>query len=209
MMRRSHSDIVFIDIDTQHDFIDVDGALSVPGAAGLVENFRRLTQLAYQEFYLLIGTQDAHTRNDPEFADWPPHCVQGTRGWEKIPETLLEPRLVVPLDPEWTLPDNWDHYPQIVVQKNVVDVSKSRHLRELLALGEFKRAILYGVALDVCVDLALPLLSDLHLEVTLATDATAAIDAARGRDLLAAYEQRGMRLATTSEVLQELSEPIL
>ena len=37
----------------------------------------------------LISTTDAHSENDPEFRNWPPHCVAGTTGQLKPAETLV------------------------------------------------------------------------------------------------------------------------
>ena len=37
----------------------------------------------------MVSTADAHAANDPEFKQWPPHCVAGTAGQRKPPETIL------------------------------------------------------------------------------------------------------------------------
>ena len=38
--------LVFVDIDTQRDFLEPDGALFVPGSAAILENLARLTNFA-------------------------------------------------------------------------------------------------------------------------------------------------------------------
>jgi nicotinamidase/pyrazinamidase len=65
---------VFFDVDTQIDFMYPAGALYVPGAERIVPAIVRLNQSAP----LLVSTMCAHQENDPEFAQWPPHCVVGT-----------------------------------------------------------------------------------------------------------------------------------
>ena len=71
---------VFIDIDTQIDFLFPSGALYVPGSESILPAVQRLNQYAVANGFPLVSTVDAHTENDPEFATWPPHCVKGTWG---------------------------------------------------------------------------------------------------------------------------------
>src|SRR5262245_29868646 len=87
---------VFIDIDTQLDFLYPAGALYVPGAESIVPQVSALNRHAGMHGIPLVSTVDAHTENDPEFASWPPHCVAGTAGQQKPTSTLLERRVVVP-----------------------------------------------------------------------------------------------------------------
>src|SRR5438132_132602 len=88
--------VVFFDIDTQLDFLYPAGALYVPGAESIVGQVAALNHYAAVHGIPLVSTVDAHTENDPEFADWPPHCVAGTAGQQKPAATLLEKRAVVP-----------------------------------------------------------------------------------------------------------------
>lgn len=69
-------------VDMQNDFIDEDGALPVPGAADSVPRIRRLLDWARAEGAPVIYTQDTHREDDPEFAIWGPHVLEGTPGWE-------------------------------------------------------------------------------------------------------------------------------
>ena len=86
---------LFVDIDTQHDFIDADGRLSVPGAESLVEALGRLTAYAVREGIPILSSADSHGPDDPEFAQFPPHCLSGSDGQRKVPGTLLEAPVVV------------------------------------------------------------------------------------------------------------------
>jgi len=56
---------LFLDIDTQHDFMDPDGKLSVPGAAEITGNLARLTQFAVEHGIPILSSADAHQRGDP------------------------------------------------------------------------------------------------------------------------------------------------
>src|SRR5512137_1459018 len=81
--------LFFMDVDTQRDFMLPDGALYVPGAERIIPRLRRLFDFARKHGITIVSSADAHTPKDPEFEQFPPHCVQGTAGQRKIDETLL------------------------------------------------------------------------------------------------------------------------
>jgi nicotinamidase/pyrazinamidase len=82
---------IFYDVDTQHDFMDKDGALYVPGAEETKPNLKRLTDYAKKEFIPIWGSKDRHFENDPELkrngGPFPDHCMDKNYGMELIPET--------------------------------------------------------------------------------------------------------------------------
>jgi len=90
------SSIVFWDVDTQADFIYPDGKLYVLGAETIVPNLKRLTEWAANNGVMVIASACAHQEDDAEFAQYPPHCLVGTPGQKKIPETRLPNALVIP-----------------------------------------------------------------------------------------------------------------
>jgi len=55
------TDLVFIDVDTQRDFCEPDGALYVDGAP--ISTFRVLTQLAVDKKIPIVGSVDSHGPN--------------------------------------------------------------------------------------------------------------------------------------------------
>ena len=60
------------------DSLYPSGALYVPGAEAIVDRVAALNLWAARHAIPVISTMDAHTPNDPEFRDWPPHCIAGT-----------------------------------------------------------------------------------------------------------------------------------
>src|SRR5512138_3170374 len=86
---------VFVDVDTQIDFLFAAGALYVPGAEQILPAISRLNRYAASQGIPLISTVDAHAENDPEFRVWPPHCVVNTVGQQKPAGSLLDSRVVV------------------------------------------------------------------------------------------------------------------
>jgi nicotinamidase/pyrazinamidase len=82
---------IFYDVDTQHDFMDKDGALYVPGAEEIKPNLEKLTDYAKKEIIPIWGSKDRHFKNDPELkrngGQFPDHCMDKTCGMDLVPET--------------------------------------------------------------------------------------------------------------------------
>ena len=76
--------IIFWEVDAQEDFMTPGGKLYVPGAEKLLPNIRRLTDAARQGRVLLVSHGCIHTKDDPEFAQFPSHCVSGTPGAKHV-----------------------------------------------------------------------------------------------------------------------------
>jgi nicotinamidase/pyrazinamidase len=159
---------VFIDIDTQLDFLYPAGALYVPKAERIVCRIAQLNRFAALTGIPVVSTTDAHTEDDPEFKVWPPHCVVGTWGQRKPEATLLEKRVVVPNRAE--LPD-LSGAKQIIIEKQTVDALQAPNfLRVLDHLGADRCAV-YGVVTEVCVLHAVRGLLRSGRKVTVITDA--------------------------------------
>ena len=58
---------VFVDVDSQLDFLYPSGALYVPHAERIVPAIARLNRFAAARGIPVISTTDAHTEDDPEF----------------------------------------------------------------------------------------------------------------------------------------------
>ena len=79
--------VVFFDVDTQADFMNPTGSLYVKGAETIVPNLKKLMDFARANNIPVLSSADAHAPDDPSFSEWPPHCVVGTPGQFRIPET--------------------------------------------------------------------------------------------------------------------------
>jgi len=168
---------VFFDVDTQMDFLYPAGALYVPGAETIVDRIGALNRYAGEHGVPVISTVDAHAENDPEFRDWPPHCVAGTAGQAKPFLTLLEKRVTVPNIRG--LPST-EGAQQILVEKQALDCFTNVNLNELLQRLGADRYVVYGVVTEICVQRAAMGLLKTGARVELATDAVFSLsDAAR------------------------------
>lgn len=188
---------VYFDIDTQIDFLFPAGSLYVPGAQQLIPALHRLNHHAAAHGHPLVSSMCAHTENDPEFKQWPAHCVIGTVGQLKPAETLLEKRAVIGIAP--------GDYPtrgaqQILFEKNQLDITTSPNFRPLVTRLAADRYVVYGVVTEYCVRFAALALLETGKPVNLVTDAIQTLRAEDSAKTLDEFTARGGRLATVDEV---------
>jgi len=188
---------VLFDVDTQNDFLLPVGALYVPGAEKLIRTFERIYELARQRSIPVIATADAHTERDPEFAAWPPHCVAGTLGQAKIPGTLLAGGATVRNRTNAPFPDA----PQIVVEKQTVDMFQTATLRQVLTARPAERYVVFGVVTEICVWYAVRGLREMGQTVDVVIDAVASLDPhGKGRAALDEMAALGARFITAADL---------
>ena len=192
---------VLFDVDTQLDFLYPAGALAVPGGEELAPVLGELTRLAAARQYPIVSTADAHTEDDPEFTQWPPHCVAGTFGQKKAGMTLLAKSVIVrnTTQDAQRLREAADA-PQVIIEKQSIDCFTSIHLRPLLEAMNADQFVVYGVVAEVCVAKALFGLLETGKPVSLVTDGTKALSEEGYRNMLAEFQRAGGRLTKASEL---------
>jgi nicotinamidase-related amidase len=142
--------------------------------------------------------------------DWketfPDHCMRGSPGQEKIPETRLHNPLVI--EPEQLEPGALaervkGHRGDILFHKHWFDVFTNPNVLPVLDALAPTQIVLYGVATDVCDRYAIEglLAHRPGIPITLVTDAQRAIDPAASARLLDDWQRRGVRLAPSTSVM--------
>jgi nicotinamidase/pyrazinamidase len=198
---------IFWEVDTQADFMLPKGKLYVPGAEHLLPNIQRLTDAARQGKVFLISHGCYHLPDDPEFAAFPPHCLQGTKGADFVPEALTEKVLRIPNDANATIPENLSGYQQILLEKQTLDIFKSRHadtlVQRLPAAADF---VVFGVVTEYCVRYAAKGLLARGLRVSIVQDAIKTLSDKAAQDTTAELLLLGANLITTDQALHSLSQ---
>jgi nicotinamidase/pyrazinamidase len=204
---------IFWDVDTQHDFMRSDGKLYVPEAETIIPNLKRLTDHAHRSGIRIVASADDHVLEHREISDqpdfettFPPHCLRGTAGQAKIPETALEDPLVIEPDP---LPVRElreliaGHQGDILLHKHWFDVFTNPNTRQVVDLLDPDEVVVYGVALDVCDRYAIEglLVHRPRTRLKLVVDAVKPIVAEKGEALLEDWQSRGVELITTERAL--------
>jgi nicotinamidase/pyrazinamidase len=180
---------VFFDIDTQIDFLFPAGALYAPGAEKIIGTVAKLNHHAAKLGIPVVSTMDAHSENDPEFRDWPHHCVVDTAGQQKPASTLLENRVIGPNSAcTLALSD------QMLLEKQTFSAFSNVNFTRLLELLAAERYVVYGVITEVCVKFAAFGLLETGKRVEIVTDAICALNEGDGARTLAEFTALGGHL---------------
>ena len=200
-------DFIFWEVDVQADFMLPGGKLYVPGAEKLLPNIRKLTDAARRGEVFLVSHGCFHPANDPEFKQFPPHCLKGTPGAEFVPEALAKNFVRVKNDAHASLPENLFKYQQIILEKETLDVFESRHADELVErLGNAAEFVVFGVVTEYCVSLAVKGLLKRKRRVAVVRDAIETLAPEAGEKTLAELRSLGARVVTTDEVLAQVAK---
>lgn len=202
--------VVFLDIDTQNDFILKNGRLSIKGAESIKPNLAMLSKYSAEKKVLWLATVDSHVPEDAEISSapdfkttFPIHCMENSWGQERIPETFHKNPLILSMQSQF-LEKSWPvfeaNYDSIFFKKNNIDVFSNRNFDRLLSLIKPKVFVVFGVATDFCVRLAVEGLLVRNLKVVLVKDAVYAIDQNVARNLFHNWEHRGVKFMTTEKV---------
>ncbi len=198
-------DYILWEVDVQADFILPGGKLYVPGAEKLLPNIRQLTDAARRGEVFLVSHGCFHPANDPEFKQFPPHCLKGTPGAELVPEALAKNFVRVKNDANASLPENLFKYQQIILEKETLDVFESRHADELVErLGNAAEFVVFGVVTEYCVSLAVKGLLKRKRRVAVVRDAIETLAPEVGNKTLAELQRLGAKLVSTEEILHQL-----
>jgi len=199
-------DYIFWEVDVQTDFMLPGAKLYVPGAEKLLPNIRRLTDAARRGEVFLVSHGCFHTANDPEFKQFPPHCLKGTPGADFVPEALADNFVRVENDAKAKLPEDLSKYQQIILEKQTLDVFESRHADELVErLGDIAEFVVFGVVTEYCVSLAVKGLLKRKRQVAVVRDAIETLAPEVGNKTLAELQSLGAKLVTTDAILATLA----
>ncbi len=158
-------DTALVVVDVQHDFLP-GGALGVAGGDAVVAPLLR----AARDVALVVKTRDAHPAVHCSFAEqggtWPPHCVAGTHGAELHPAIAALPGPVI--DKATTFePDSYSGF-------------DATGLAELLRDSGIAHVLVGGLATDYCVRMTVLDALAAGFDVTVLSEAIAAVDVEPG-----------------------------
>jgi nicotinamidase/pyrazinamidase len=201
------------DVDTQVDFMLPEGKLYVPGAEETAPAMARLVAAAREAGIAHVASADDHELTDPEISDapdlrntYPPHCMRGTRGAEKILETKQRdplPLSLVPYPPG-LVPGLVAGRRELLLLKKNFDVFTNPNTEPLLDALDPEEIIVFGVATDVCDDAAIRGFLQRGRRVVFVEDAAKGLDEARTAACIAAWRDGGVAIASSEEVIASL-----
>lgn len=199
----SDYDQVFVDVDTQVDFMTPAGKLYVPRAESMVPVLAALFEYARQTGIRVISSADCHTPDDPEFSQFPPHCVVGTAGQARIRQTLLPDHVVVEPDQEHLqMPALLAEHQQLIFNKRTFDLFDNPNAERLVKSISVGRYVVFGVATDYCVRAAAAGLLARGQQVIVVRDAVQAVGEDTGAAAAAELTGAGVRWCDSREIVQ-------
>lgn len=201
------------DVDTQVDFMEPSGKLYVPGAREVAPAMEQLVDAARAARLVHVASADDHELTDPEISatpdftnTYPPHCLRGTRGAEKILETKQRdplPLSLIPFPPA-LVPKLVEGRREILLLKKNFNVFTNPNTDALLDALDPDEIVVFGVATDVCDDAAVLGFLLRGRRVRFVEDAARGLDEARTAACTAVWRDRGVEFATAEEVIASL-----
>jgi nicotinamidase/pyrazinamidase len=207
------SGTIIWDVDTQVDFLEPGGKLYFEGAEEARPAMAELVVAARAAGVVHVASCDQHELSDPEISlepdfggTWPPHCLLGTRGAEKIPETKQLDPLPLPLVPipAAVLRPLLAGGREFLIPKKQYDPFTNPNTETLLEVLAPDEIVLFGVATDICDDAAVRALLRRGRRVAFVEDASRGVDESRVAASVADWRAAGVRFTTAAEAAAAL-----
>jgi nicotinamidase/pyrazinamidase len=202
------SGTILWDVDTQVDFMLPQGKLYVPGAEKVAPAMGRLVEAARAAGTVHVASADDHELTDDEISEhpdfqttYPPHCLRGTHGARKVPETDQEDPVPIGLE---VLPERYVRGREFLVLKKNFDVFTNPNTDRLIAALDPDEIVVFGVATDVCDDAAIRGFLDRGRRVRFVEDAARGLDEGRVASCTASWRERGVEFTTAEQIVQSL-----
>jgi len=202
---------IFWDVDTQFDFMSPEGALYVPGAEGIIDTVSAVRRSALENGYSILADVDWHHWENPEISTqpdmqttFPPHCMAGTPGAERVGDLGDVPIDTVAIDDvEMAELQKLVQKPQfhIVIRKQSLNVFDNPNTHKLVDLVRPEHVIAFGVALDCCVYYVLSELAK-HpgVKLSLLADATRGLQIRPEEQVYDELRQLGVEVMTCADL---------
>ena len=207
--------LIFWDVDTQFDFISPDGKLYVPRAEAIVPRLGALTEYAHANGIRIVASAEEHLPDDSEFSDqpdfdttWPPHCLRGTPGQQKIAETALPGALAIGFErqePEVLRLGLSRHSGDLLILKRHFDVFSNPNTDTVVRALDAEAVVVYGLPLEICVRHVVEGWQTRrpHTRLFVVTDAVKAVRYELGEHALRDWGDAGVRLVKAEEIVSE------
>jgi nicotinamidase/pyrazinamidase len=200
--------VILWDVDTQVDFMLPQGKLYVPGAEETVPAMRKLVDAVRAAGIVHVASADDHELTDSEISEepdysttYPPHCLRGTRGARKIPETEQEDPVPITLEP---LPERYLSGREFLLLKKSFDVFTNPNTERLLEHLDPDEILVFGVATDVCDDAAIRGFLERGRKVSFVEDAARGLEEGRVTTCTSVWRDAGVAFTTANQVISRL-----
>ncbi len=209
------NETVFWDVDTQYDFMRPEGRLYVPGAEGIIDSVSDARHFALSHGYSIIASTDWHKEDNKEVSDrpdfestFPAHCMANKPGSERVGYLGDVPMDVIPDKPlndadlQKLAAKEQFH---IVIRKEQLSVFTNPNTVKLLEILKPREAIIFGVALDMCVRQTVEgLLRAGGIKLSLLRDAVKALGLNSDEKVISEFEVKGVNVISLADLERQL-----
>jgi nicotinamidase-related amidase len=199
LVRRTRRKQILIDIDTQKDFLLVNGKVCIRNHRRVLAHIRRVMAWARSRDIPIISTAEVYVENNGNGT--PNRCIDGTEGQKKISYTLVHNRISFPADGNTDLPkDILRQYRQIILHKRCVDPFEEPRIDRLLSEVRANEFILVGTSLEGAVEATALGLLQRGKNVTVVIDAIGIHNNAQAKLALRKMETKGAKIIETKKL---------
>ncbi len=180
----------FVKQEYEHEGRRYEGALVAPLAVHIIDLIARLVDQALENRVPVFYLEDEHEPDDPEFRDWPVHCVRGTPGALTVEELRRSHELAER------------------IPKTTYNAFTNPELPKRLEAHGIDQVYITGLVEEVCIKENTLGALDYGLEASVVVDATVPFSKHAGYRALREIEEKGARIIDLETALRELGEQI-
>jgi nicotinamidase-related amidase len=190
---------ILLDIDTQKDFLLINGKACVKNHRRVLANIRRMMAWARTNGVCIISTAEVYANHNGE--SLPDYCLDGTEGQRKIHYTLVNNRISFTADGNTDLPkDIFKKYNQVILHKRCVDPFDEPRIDRLLSEIRTNEFIIVGTSLEGAVKSTALGLLQRGKKVTIVLDAIGSHNIAEAKLAIRKMETKGAKIVETRKL---------
>lgn len=190
---------ILLDIDTQRDFLLVEGKACVKNHRRVLANIRRMMAWARSKGIPIISTAEVYVNHNGDSVH--DYCIDGTEGQRKVHYTLVNNRVSFTADGNTDLPrDIFKQYNQIILHKRCVDPFDEPRIDRLLSEVKAGEFILVGTSLEGAIKATALGLLQRGKRVTIVIDATGSHNIRESKLAIRKMETKGAKVIETKRL---------
>jgi len=195
---------ILMDLEVQRDLLSPTGRCYTRAAGPAAGNIRRLFKWARMNGIPVISTLLRLRRDRPGPLAGRPHCVDGTKGEEKLPGTILArtKRINFGLRNTTDLPENiFEHYQQVIFEKRCTDIFVHPRFERLITELDAGTFVLCGAGIARGIVQAAIGLRKRGFGVVLVTDASIDLGDPLAEMAMSRMETKGVIFRPTDKIV--------
>lgn len=206
--------IVFMNIDTQKDFMLPEGSLYTKNAEKILPILKKITEYSKKNGIKVINTCDWHYDNsrelsvNPDFINtFPQHCMANTDGADYVDEVKLDDfyrASVIGWEEKYNydvIKNSINRERNIIIRKDAFSVFEgNQNFETVLKILNAKEFYVYGVVTQVCVNYVVCGLLDKGYKVNVIVDAIKALPNFDDKPFVNNWVDKGAKLILSSSL---------